>query len=142
MTINSFLSKDECHLCTISCVECDPTFFEAFRIIFEWANQQGLNGIKASDLELIYSPAGDPLNVRKWIKCRVRDVKEILLDESDIDWSVRAYNTCKSLGVKNLSDFESISVPDLLRLGRCGKKTINEIKSHLAPFGIKLKGEP
>lgn len=75
MSIINAYPNDHKILCICHNIPCDPMWAETFKIIFNWANTQGLNGIKAYDLQIIDPPGNDPINQKIWVKCRIEKVK-------------------------------------------------------------------
>lgn len=53
--------------------------------------------------------------------------------------SVRARNTLRNLGVVTFQDAIALSEDDILRHPNAGMKTLHEIRTLLAEFGLKLK---
>ena len=53
-------------------------------------------------------------------------------------WSKRASNVCEKINIKTIKDLIQLTEVELLRVKGCGKRTLNEIKEHLASESLSL----
>ena len=64
------------------------------------------------------------------------------IDIDELDFSVRSYNCLRRTGINTLKDLYGITYDDLDKIRGINKKSIEEIISKLAEYGIRLEGQP
>lgn len=65
------------------------------------------------------------------------EVKNKLIE--NLGLSVRSFNVCQSLGVKDLYELSEIKVSSLRKQRGVGMKTIRELRESLADHGLRFK---
>lgn len=58
-----------------------------------------------------------------------------------LDLSVRAYNCCYRAGIKTLGDLSMKTYNDMLKIRNMGRKSLQEIETKMAEYGIRFKPE-
>ena len=66
----------------------------------------------------------------------------IVLDDADLDLTVRAYNCLKREGIHTVGELVGRSEADLLDIRNFGSKSIDEVKAKLVSMGMSLKDSP
>ncbi len=67
------------------------------------------------------------------------DFDDTLIEELEL--GVRSYNCLKREGIETVGDLISRSEAELLNIPNFGKKSIEEVREHLAERGLKFRGE-
>ncbi|MBT9258989.1 MAG: DNA-directed RNA polymerase subunit alpha [Clostridiales bacterium] len=69
-----------------------------------------------------------------------RQNQEILsLPIDELELSVRSYNCLKRAGINTIGELVNKTPEDMLKIRNLGKKSLEEVESRLAAFGLKLK---
>jgi len=66
-------------------------------------------------------------------------LSEKLIPLSELGFSIRAYNTLSSVGVKRAEDITRFSANDLMRVRNFGRGCLYEVQGKLAKMGLELK---
>ena len=81
-------------------------------------------------------------SITPWQKEESEENQSVMETSIDtLDLSVRAYNCCYRAGIKTLGDLSMKTYNDMLKILNMGRKTLQEIETKMAEYGIRFKPE-
>lgn len=85
---------------------------------------------------------------------RIRGISELQREEADkkrsimetsidtLDLSIRTYSCCKRAGINTIGDLSMKTYNDMLKIRNMGRKSLQEIETKMAEYGLRFKPEP